>query len=257
MAFIAIDIGNSSIKVGLFINPPEPVVIRHDTLPAKSPEHYEDFIREGFGKTHLEKICDRVIISSVVPGHTGLLLKAAGMLGLNGPLLAGAKISGGLTIDVEAPEQVGSDRIAAATAAFSLMGAPVAVVDIGTATTVDFVAQGGVFIGGAIFPGMALMADSLCRQTAALPQVDISKPEHPVGRNTAEAITAGIVMGTAGAIEKIIAEAEKAKGISCQVVLTGGYAKLIQPFLGRPCSLEPDLTLKGLSFIYLRETSPT
>jgi type III pantothenate kinase len=248
---VAIDIGNSSINIGFFIDE-RLIVQKLDTFPLKSPSEYLDLILKAQRENSIEKTAEVVIISSVVPGHTEALFEAGLRLSGKAPVRVGAGQIKGLRIDVKSPTEIGEDRLAASLAACELFGSPVAVVDFGTATTVNFVGGGDVFKGGAIMPGIGLMKEALFKKTAQLPDVQIRKPMSPIGKDTAESIISGIVYGAAGAIERIIGEAERADGESYKVVLTGGYAGLVSPFMKRKVFIEPDLTLKGLRIIYER-----
>jgi type III pantothenate kinase len=164
----------------------------------------------------------------------------------------GPDATGGLRLDVSTPESLGPDRIASAAAAFELFGAPVAVVDFGTATTVDFIKEEGVFSGGVIIPGVGLMLKSLSGETARLPQAGVRRPESALGKDTEGCLLSGVVYGTAGAVERVIEEVEREEGLSYGVAVTGGYLDCIRPYLRRADYVEPDLTLKGLRMIYRR-----
>jgi type III pantothenate kinase len=249
MNLIAIDIGNSSIDIGFFIEA-ELFVQKIDTNPLlKSPEYsafFAGFIREK----NIDKMPDGIIISSVVPGHTDAVKKACGALSKKEPVVLTHKMKTGIDFRIEEPEKLGTDRIAAAAGACGLFGAPVAVIDFGTATTLNFIGSGNKYKGGAIMPGMRLMQKSLFSDTAQLPDVAVSKPVSPLGKDTSECIRSGIVYGTAGAVERIISEAEKTEGENFKIVVTGGNAEFILPFLRKVDHREPALVLKGLRFIY-------
>ncbi|MBI5203862.1 MAG: type III pantothenate kinase [Nitrospirae bacterium] len=251
MNLIAIDIGNSSIDIGFFIEE-ELFVQKIDTNPLlQSPEYsafFEGFIREK----NIDKMPEGIIISSVVPGHTDAIKKACSALSKKEPVVLTHKMKTGIDFRIEEPEKLGTDRIAAAAGACGLFGAPVAVIDFGTATTLNFIGSGNKYKGGAIMPGIRLMRNSLFSDTAQLSRTKcgISKPASPLGKDTAECIRSGIVYGTAGAVQRIISEVEKAEGENFKVVVTGGNAEFIAPFLRRVDHIESALVLKGLRFIY-------
>jgi type III pantothenate kinase len=164
----------------------------------------------------------------------------------------------GLTFGVEKPEEIGSDRVASMVAANELFGSTVIVVDFGTATTISAL-KNREFLGGAILPGIGLMSRSLKKGTAKLPLVDtFSKdPEIPLpvmGKNTTMNILSGIIYGTAGAVERLIREMEREESCRFKVVVTGGNSFIIQRLLSGEFFLDTDLTLKGLRFIYERNT---
>lgn len=249
MKLVAIDIGNSSINVGFFIG--ESLVIQKvKTTPLLPSSDYAKMIKGFMAKGNIDKIPDGIIISSVVPGHTEAVKKACSALSKKEPVVLTHKMKTGIDFQIEEPEKLGTDRIAAAAGACDLFGAPVAVIDFGTATTLNFIGSGNKYKGGAIMPGLELMRQSLFSDTAQLPDVTVSKPMSPLGKDTVECICSGIVYGTAGAVERIISEAEKAEGEKFKVVITGGNAEFILPFLRKVDHVEPALVLKGLRFIY-------
>ncbi|KPJ72667.1 MAG: hypothetical protein AMS14_07395, partial [Planctomycetes bacterium DG_20] len=153
---------------------------------------------------------------------------------------------------VREPDRVGVDRLLAALAAYRRTGGACIVVDCGTAVTVDAVDSGGVFLGGAIFPGREMMARALAEGTAQLPHVRGSAaPESVLGKSTEEAILAGLVRGTAGALESLVAAAMMEVGLHARVVVTGGDAAVPEsPVLRRKSQVVPDLVLEGLVMAY-------
>ncbi len=199
-------------------------------------------------------------IASVVPEATGPVAEAAGALTGTSPLVLTHNTDSGLVLDIEMPESMGADRIAGAVGAVEAAGAPVAVVDLGTATTVGFVFEGdapqlAVFRGGAIMPGLALMRSALASGTARLPEVDLASAFSALGRDTGQNILSGLVLGTAGAVERIVADVERTEGVGFQVVLTGGMATVVQGHMSRqPALVEPHLVLYGLRAVYERNT---
>jgi len=251
MNLIAIDIGNSSIDMGFFIGE-ELFVQKIDTNPLLQPSEYSTVFKEFLRKKNIDKIPDGVIISSVVPSHTSAVAAACKTLIGKEPLILTHKLKIGMEFQIREPEKLGTDRIASSAGACELYGAPVAVIDFGTATTVNFTGSGNKFKGGAIMPGISLMRNSLSDKTAQLPDVELSKPLSPLGKDTSESILSGIIYGTAGAVDKIIAEAEEAEKEKFKVVATGGYSGLVAPFLQRCDHIEPALALKGLKAIYER-----
>ncbi len=183
-----------------------------------------------------------VVISSVVPKMNRIVISAIKKfckdkaLRITETVIVDFTNSGGLSFGVRNPETVGSDRIADAVAALQLAGKPVAVADLGTATTISVVGGNGNFIGGAIMPGINMMMESLAARTAKLPSVPISKLRNVTGRDTKSAIASGIINGTAGAIEKIIKGIERETDTKFHLILTGGRAAMVSPYLGKNIS---------------------
>lgn len=155
---------------------------------------------------------------------------------------------------VDAPDRVGMDRLLAALAAHQETKSATIIVNVGTALTVDAVDADGRFLGGAILPGPTLAARSLHANTAALPEVPLAAeaaPPDAVGRNTDAAIRAGIVLGTAGAVERLVAEQRRRIGAKTPVVATGGGLDVLRPALSVVDTVRPDLVLEGLVAAYL------
>lgn len=249
---IAIDIGNSSINIGFFAESGL-FVQRIDTWPLLSPSDYSTFLN-GFKKEkNIDKKPEGVIISSVVPSHNAVLKESLREFISVEPVMVSYKIKTGLTFDIKNPEDLGSDRIANAVAAFESYKCPVAVVDFGTATTISVVGKDAHFIGGAIMPGMRLMNESLAKGASKLSEVPLIPPISALGTDTVQNIQSGLFYGTAGATERLLVEIEKEVGFALKVVLTGGYGSFISKFLGRKHDLIPYLTLDGLKIIYEKQ----
>jgi type III pantothenate kinase len=247
---LAVDIGNSTIRLGVFDG--ALTVHKLDTYPLMPPSSYLEALRSAVGEKGMDKPPEGIVISSVVPGHIEALREAARGLSGAEPLLVGPELDTGLRFDVLSPEELGSDRIAASVAAAELYGPPVVAVDFGTATTVNFVGRGNVFKGGAILPGPGLMKQSLSAGTARLPEISLKRPPSAIGRDTEGCILSGVICGSAGAVERIITAAEDEEGERYGVVVTGGHLEFVLSFMSRVDGLEPELTLKGLKLIYER-----
>jgi len=251
MNIIAIDIGNSSIDIGFF-EEGRLLVQKIDTKPLQSPSALRTLINNFIKQKAIKIAFEGVIISSVVPGYTEIIKEACEGLSTKGSLICTHKLNTGINFQIKEVEKLGTDRIAAAVGANELHGAPVAVIDFGTATTLNFIGSGGIFKGGAIMSGVGLMKRSLARETAQLPDIEISLPLSPLGKDTIEGMLSSIIYGTAGSVERIVAEVEKTEKEAYKVVVTGGYSEFVTPFLKRIDSIEPNLVLKGLKFIYER-----
>lgn len=251
---IAIDIGNSSINIGFFTELGL-VVQKIDTQPLLSPSEYLALLNRFKKEKNIDKTPEGIIISSVVPGHTGIVRKALKGLVSVEPLMVSCKIKTGLKFNVTKPEELGSDRIANVAAACELYKGPVAVVDFGTATTISVAGKDANYIGGAIMPGIRLMNESLAKGTSELSVVSLTPPRSALGINTTECIQSGLFYGVAGATERLLLEMEKEVGFRLKIVLTGGYGGMISKFLKRKHDLRPYLTIEGLRAIYNRNTN--
>ncbi|KJU83600.1 Bordetella pertussis Bvg accessory factor [Candidatus Magnetobacterium bavaricum] len=241
------DIGNTRTKLGLFHMGG---LKRNMTLT----DIRKDVIEGLVGSDDIEA----VVISSVVPSSTRRLIDALRELTPLSPLLITHTSDTGLTLAVEHPQRLGTDRIVVAAYAWHYFGAAVAVVDLGTVTTLSVVDNGGRFLGGALIPGVGMMLDSLNQRTALLPHVgaealaELAKDLLPIGNNTHKAIASGTILATVGAIRHIIGEAQISLGYSVKTVLTGGNCPLVVPFLNGPDLVDSNLSLKGLNYIYER-----
>lgn len=244
---LAVDIGNTSISIGLI----EGEVLRAFKLnssPAKSAGEYAGAIKGILGG----KSPEGVVLCSVVPGLTQAVAEGTRAATGKAPFIVDHTSNHGLKLDVGNPGDVGADRLAESAAAAELFGTPVVVVDFGTATNINFVGEGNLYRGGAILPGPAMMGRALASETAKLPEVTPAPASEALGGDTVGAILSGIIYGTAGAVERIIAEVEAREGVTCKVVVTGGAHEHVLPHLKRADHVEPALTLKGLKLIYER-----
>lgn len=210
-------------------------------LPTRSLE------AEGFRRVLGRWRFDAVVLSSVVPEKGKIIARAlAGT-----PLLrVSPEIELGVGIDYPKPKSIGADRLANAASAAALFGAPVVVVDFGTAVSFDIVARPGTYVGGVIAPGLEAMTDYLHQRTALLPKITLLEPPSAIGKSTRHAMLAGAVYGYRGLVREILAEIRRELGERrLRVVATGGYAELIAAGLPEIGSVQPDLTLEGLRII--------
>ena len=193
---------------------------------------------------------DAVVISSVVPPlHTTLLRLARDYFGQT-PLFVEPGVRTGMPIRYDNPAEVGADRIVNALAARELYGAPVVVVDFGTATTFDVVNRKGEYVGGIIAPGILISAEALFAHASRLYRVDILRPERLVGRNTAAAMQAGIYYGYVGLVDGILERLREELPDLKEIVATGGQAEIVASGSRHIRRVEPLLTLIGLRRIH-------
>src|ERR1039458_5039352 len=194
---------------------------------------------------------DGAVLCSVVPQATPLVCKTVRAVWKLDTLELNAKMIRGVGIDYPKPNSIGPDRLANAVAAKFRFGAPVVVVDFGTAVTFDVVDAKGNYVGGIIAPGLAAMTDYLHEKTALLPKIKIREIKSAVGKSTAAAMLVGAVHGYRGLVRELIGELKRELGAKkLPVVATGGYAKLIAAKLPEISAVEPDLTLEGLRLVW-------
>ncbi len=248
---IAADIGNTSITIGYFRDSGL-TVQRIPTHPLRDANYYRQMLLTYMEEKTMAKSAHGGIISSVVPGHTGVLREV--LAALSGKdradIMVVSSAMASIGFRIPEPELLGPDRIANAEAASALINRPVAVIDFGSATTITVVDRQGFYIGGSIMPGVGLMNEALQTKTAKLGKVELARPGSALGRDTTGCILAGLLIGTAGAVERIIEQMEAETGLIFSRLLTGGYCSLIEPFIRRPHIVRPDLTLEGLKILY-------
>ena len=158
----------------------------------------------------------------------------------------------GITLVVDNPSDVGADRVVKSVAARALYGAPLIVIDFGTATTFDCVNMHGEFVGGAIAPGLATSADALLSRAARLYRVELVRPAGAIGRNTITNIQSGVIYGYAGLVDGLVERMKGEMTGTPRVVATGGHAALVAEATRSIEILNPDLTLEGLRMLYER-----
>ncbi len=190
------------------------------------------------------------VIASVVPSVNPEIKAALKGFGL--VYFINHKSPLGVGIDYPKPATIGADRLANAAGAVELYGAPVVVIDFGTAVTFDIVSSKRQYVGGVIAPGLAVMTDYLYQKTALLPQITLREPTHAIGKSTVEAMTIGAVHGYRGMISNLLTEVKKNVGKKAKVIITGGYGNLIAQKLKGIHEVNDDLTLIGLIQVYKR-----
>jgi type III pantothenate kinase len=247
---LVIDIGNTNIVVGAYQGDKLAAELRFKSDSSRTVDEYAALILPTFNLKFREEIkIERCIVSSVVPLLTPVISTLIEEFFNITPILVGPGIRTGLQIKVHEPASVGADRIVNALAAKKIFGSPVIVVDFGTATSFDFVNKEGDYEGGIIAPGLNLSLDSLVKNTAKLPSIDIVWPKTVIGKNTTAAMQSGVVLGYVcmvdGLIEKMLAETGPVK----KVVATGGLGDLISKHSKCINAYDRQLTLYGLKVL--------
>ncbi|MEW6411104.1 MAG: type III pantothenate kinase [Candidatus Zixiibacteriota bacterium] len=248
---LAIDIGNTTIVVGLF---KETILKDRFSL---STRHGMTADEAGFVITGwLERMSlsaedvEVVIISSVVPPLTTTFeITSKRHLGCL-PIIVSHKLKLPITIEIDQPDQVGADRIANAVAGFTKFGGPVIVVDFGTATNFDIVDNKAAYVGGILLPGPETSMAELAKRAARLFEVRIEPPDFVVGKSTAGALKSGLFYGTIGQVDYLIDKVLEETGFKgCTIVGTGGFSRGIDKYSKHIKTIEPNLTLEGLRLI--------
>ena len=250
---LALDVGNTNITLGR-VDGGEVVGTRSaPTPPRATPSELERLIGEllGLDDVALDDVGD-IVLASVVPTVTAAVIESCAQRGIR-LLVAGAETIP-MLIRVDRPAEVGADRLVNAFAAARLYGAPVIVVDFGTATTFDVVGADGAFLGGAIAAGLELGVEALASHTAMLPRVPLALPRRAIGTDTVTAMQSGAVIGHIGLVHELLARVQEEvaplDAAAATVVLTGGLSRA--PWAREIFAdvIDPDLTLRGLALLH-------
>lgn len=248
---LAIDMGNSNIVIGCIDDEKIYFEERISTDYSKTEIEYYVLFKTvlDLHKIEAEKITGG-IISSVVPPLLGVIKNAIKNLIHKEPLVVGPGVKTGLNIMMDNPRQVGSDLIVDAVAGIHEYGAPLAVIDMGTATTISVVDKNKNYVGGVIMPGIRVAADSLVSRTAQLQKVSLEATEKFIGKNTVDCMKSGIIHGNAACIDGMLERIESELGYPVKAVATGGLARVVVPQCKREIIEDQNLLLKGLKIIY-------
>lgn len=248
---LAIDIGNTNLVIGCFRDNKILFKARIATDRTRTSDQYGVEIKnmlEAYGVDRSD-IKDCIISSVVPPVFNSVRTGVIKIIGKQ-PMVVGPGLKTGLNIHVDVPSQVGSDRIVIAVAALAEYKAPLLLLDLGTATTIESVEPENVYMGGVIIPGVRVSLDALTSRAAQLPGISLDQPKQVIGKNTVDCMRSGMMYGTAAMIDGLIERMEEELGHRCTLIATGGLAQFITPLCKREIILEKDLLLKGLNIIY-------
>jgi type III pantothenate kinase len=248
---LAIDIGNTNIKVGIFDGDRLKATWNLATGINRTSDEYGGVLLNLMErKKILPSKVTGVALCGVVPPLLPTFVELCKKYLNTEPLVVEAGVKTGMRIRLDNPREAGSDRVVDAVAAQNLYGKPVIIIDLGTATTFDVVSKEGDYLGGAIAPGIVIATEALYTRTAALPRIGLSRPKQVIGKNTISAMQSGIIFGYIGLIEGMIQRIEQELGSKAKVVATGGQAYPLAEEIPVIDVINPDLTLIGLRLIY-------
>jgi type III pantothenate kinase len=248
---LAIDIGNTIVKVGVFDGVKLKVEWQLATVLDRLADEYSTFLLTLLQRHKLpaSKITG-VVLCSVVPPLVPVFQEVCHKyLASPAPLVVEPGVRTGVRICLDNPREVGPDRVVNAVAAHHFYGELVIVIDFGTATTFDVISKEGDYLGGAIAPGIGISSEALFARTAMLPKIELTRPKQAIGKNTVSAMQSGIFFGYIGLIEGMLHRIEQELGSKAKVVATGGYAYLAREIPAIDI-INPDLSLTGLYLIY-------
>jgi type III pantothenate kinase len=253
MNIIAIDIGNTNITIGLFLDGRQEFI---KSVSGGSAAKLTKCLKSAwekipFAESSTEPRRDGVIVvSSVKPVWTTLIEQIAESELDEEIHVIGKDIPLPMMLGVDEPDKVGTDRVVSAAAAYAVVEDAVVVADFGTAVTIDLVDPNGVFRGGVICPGFEISAKALKDNTAQLPNVKVTRPKGPYGRNTVDAINCGLYYSIVGALQEIIRRYAEEIGKWPQTIMTGSGAKTIQADCEFIDNYVPNLVVKGIVLAY-------
>lgn len=252
MDLIAIDIGNSTISLGLFTDDELSRTEHIDCSDAAGLTQQLQTYRDLCPRDPDQPQTIPVVAASVNPDALKLIEGAVSNTFDQRTLLIGRDVPLAMKVAVEDPNAVGSDRLLAASAAYDMLNDALVVADFGTAITVDCVKENGIFCGGAIMPGLDTAALALHDRTAALPHVKLEIPPGDFGVSAVTAIQHGIYYGAIGALRGLVERYAIILNRWPHVILTGGHAELIAPNCDFADSIVPHLCLTGIYLAYVK-----
>ena len=250
-------IGNSNIVVGCAEPGTKKIIFEEkiSTDREKTSAEYAIIV-----KTILEihgidpKDLEGGIISSSVPPVTEPVREGIERLLDKKMIEVGPGIKTGVDIKLDDPAQLGADLLVGAVAGISLYGAPIILINMGTATTISVIGEDKRFIGGMIIPGIEVSLDGLVKSAAHLPEVAIKKPAKLIGGNTVSAIQSGSIYGHASCIDGMIDRIWEDLGYETEVVATGNLTEEVIPCCRHRIRIDDGLIIKGLTILYEKNT---
>lgn len=249
---LAVDVGNTNTSLGLFDGYKLKYQWRISTDRDRTFDETGMLFRSLFQSVgeNMQSIKDAIICSVVPPvmrSFTNAILKYSDKK----PIIVGPGTKTGINIKYENPREVGADKIVNAVGAVKLYGAPVIIVDFGTATTYCAISRNGDYLGGIICPGITISAEALFDKAAKLPRVEFAEPRYVIGRNTETSIQSGLFYGSAGQVEYLVRIIKREmREENAKVVATGSAAMFIASKLKCVDEVNMVLTLEGLREIY-------
>ena len=247
-ALVAVDVGNTRIGLAVW---DDDGLHAADRITQDAPQHWRDALAAAWSQTRTAKR-RAIVMSSVAPRRAREFADCAlDVCGIE-PLFVRRDVPMPMETKVDNEQEVGVDRVCAAAAAYERIQSACAVASFGTAITIDCVSREGVFLGGTILPGLQTSCDALQAHTARLPRVQVAAPASVFGRNTHDAIIAGVAFGAVGALREVVERFATELHEWPQLVVTGGDAPLVVGLADFIDAHLPDLVLMGVALAYRR-----
>ncbi len=248
---LCIDCGNTNTVFSIWDGTAFRATFRTSTEWQRTADQYYVWLSTLMAHRGIPMDIDEVILSSTVPRVVFNLRVLSDRYFGTRPMVVGkpeCKLPAPPRVDRGAT--VGPDRLVNAAGAFDRHGGNLIVVDFGTATTMDVVADDGAYVGGVIAPGVNLSLEALHQAAAALPHVDVSRPEKVIGTNTVECMQSGVFWGYIGLVRGICERIKAEYGRPMRIIGTGGLAPLFSQGDVLFDTIEDDLTMHGLTVIH-------
>lgn len=248
---LAIDIGNTHTVIGVYAGDSLRAMWRIATNRKAAADELRIVFSTLFSLEGLDLSQVRAsAVASVVPQLTKAWMQAIKDATGARSLMCNAETAEGLfDADYPNPREIGADRVADAVAARAIYGAPVVVVDFGTATNIEVIDRDGRFRGGVIAPGVQTSANALFTHGAQLPDIALVAPPAVIGTNTVEAIQSGIMLGEADRVDGLVRRIFDQLGYPAKVIATGGLAPVVERYSSTIDEVNTELTLEGLRLI--------
>ena len=249
---LAIDLGNTNIKYGVFDGGELVASFRVSSRISRTADEYGSVLVGLLSDSGINKSdIDGIIFSSVIPALNYTICHMCEFFFGVSPLIVGPGIKTGLNIKADNPKEVGADIIVNSVSAINKYKGPIVVIDFGTATTFDVINEKSELLGVVIAPGIKTSLEGLVSKTAQLPMVELDAPKTIIGKNTKHCMQAGVIFGFSGLVENILRKIKKELGVSeIKVVATGGLGEIIAREVKTIDIVDRTLTLDGLRMIY-------
>ena len=238
---LVLDVGNTDTVVGLFKGS---ILFFHKRV---SSQKLKNFLKK---KTFFNHV-DLAIVSSVVPPLDPLIRKMLQKLKIKKRIFVTHRLKLPISLKVDRPQEVGADRLVNNSGAFIKYGGPLLVIDLGTATTIDYIDVKGAYRGGVIIPGLKISAQALFERAAKLPPVALEFSPKILGTNTVSQMQSGIVQGYVAMLEGMITKIQREVKREPKIIITGGLGSLVARHLSFKNTFDPFLTLRGLELLAL------
>ncbi len=248
---LAIDIGNTSVAVGVYDGEDLVATFRIATDQDNLPDEYAILLLSLLRTRDIEPSrVGAAALSSTVPPLITTFMQVCRDYFRVEPLIIGTGVRTGIRVRYDNPREVGADRILHVVAALAKYKPPLIILDMGTALVLDAVSREGDYLGGSIAPGIGISSQALFARAAMLRRVSIERPESVIGKNTVNSVQSGLYFGYVEMVMGMIRRFKAEIGEDATVIATGGYAQLLMPDLESVDSFEPNLNLDGLRRVW-------